>query len=217
MKAAARKEAAIGKDSDFKPANPKIPGPGRTDPAGRAGSGGMGGLLFDEQEIRKRFAASKAAGVELKDVQVVTKDGWRHAYITSTCRDLGATRQIPAGGGQDGSLGLSKDSDGNYVMVIAHPQFGRMSAGNSAADDVAEHQRARKAMPGFRMSVTIAVPGDLVKTNAHKTSGRTASWVLDIEDEKFPQKCRALNRQGMSVTFEGDGLELKTFKPAVAR
>ncbi len=220
MKAAARKEAAIGK-GDPRPEIPKIKKPGKmAHPAGSlpaSGPAGVGGLLFDEQAIRKQFASRKADGVELKDVKVVTKNGWRHAYITSTCKDLGAATKVPAGGGQGGTMGLAKNSDGDYVLVIAHPQFARMSGGNAAKEDKAEHERAKKSMPGFRMSVKITVPGDIVKTNAHKKTDRTASWVLDIDDAKFPQKCRALNSEGMSVVFKSEDLKLKTFKPTVVQ
>jgi len=219
MKAAARKEAAIGKGEKRKPEVPKVEKPGKvvrpTGPLPAGGAAGMGGLLFDEKAIRRQFAGRKADGVELREVKVVTKDGWRHAYITSACKDLGSATRVPAGGGRGGTMGLTKDSDGNYVMVIAHPQLGRMSG--STGDDKAEHERARKSMPGFRMSVKVTVPGDIVKTNAHKSSGRTASWVLDIDDAEFPRKCRALNSQGMSVTFKGAGLKLKTFKPTVVQ
>ncbi len=222
MRKAARKEAAIGKGEQLKPEVPKVERPPKLKrpltalPA--AGSTGFGGLPFDEKEIRKQFAAREKDGVELKDVKVITKDGWRHAYITSTCKDLSAATASPAGDGKGSSMGLTKDADGNYVLVIAHPQFGRMSgSGTSAEEQKAEHAQARKDMAGFRMTMCLTVPGAIVKTNAHKTSGRTVNWVLDVEDEKFPQKCRALDREGMKVVFKSAGLDLKTFKPAAAR
>jgi hypothetical protein len=221
MKRAARKEAQVGKGEKLKPEVPAVEKPKDlrrpTSPAPSMGAAGLGGLLFDEKEIRKQFAERKKDGVELKDVKVVTKDGWRHAYITSTCKDLGAATRVPAGGGRGGNMGLTKDADGNYVLVLAHPRFGKMSGGASPEERKAELARARKSMPGFRMSVTLTVPGDVVKTNAHKKSGRTVNWVLDVDDEKFPEKCQALDREGMKVVFEGEGLKLKTFKPTTVQ
>jgi hypothetical protein len=216
MKAAARKEAAIGKGEQLKPEVPRVERPTKLKRPPSAlpatGKAGFGGLLFNEKAIRKQFAARKKDGVELKDVKVITKDGWRHVYITSTCKDLST------GGDKGSSMGLSKDADGNYVLVIAHPQFGKMSgSGTSAEEQKAELARARKSMPGFKMTMNLTVPGAIVKTNAHKTSGRTVNWVLDIDDAKFPQKCRALDREGMKVVFKSAGLDLKTFKPTVIK
>jgi len=172
-----------------------------------------GGMSFDEKSIRETFERQKAAGVELKSLKVESKDGTRHVHAEATCKDLGAAGKA-ASGDKPSAMSLVKNADGNYVMTLGGGQLGGMGG-----DKVPEEQKAvaKAMMAGFKVVVKVTLPADLVESNATKTDGRTASWVLDIADEKFFDAMEKLGKEGLRVTFKGAGLDLKEIKPAPAK
>jgi len=173
-------------------------------------------LVFDEAKIKAEFEKNQAAGVELKSCKVETKEGWKHAYLEAHCKDLAAAAK-GTGSASQGGFSLTKNAEGNYVLEMAGKD---KAAGAGARKNLSPEQKAQQdvlmktMMAGLRIEIKLNVPGDVLETTATSKDKRTATWLLDINDEKFSEKSEALGEKGIKVTFSGKGLDLKEFKSA---
>lgn len=172
------------------------------------------GLVFDEADIKAAF--EKKEGVKLTSVRTETKDGWKHIYADVRFDDVGKASAIDPfdqkGGGlsltknQGGGLSLTKSADGNWVLESINGER------EQKKPNPEEQAMVRAMMAGLSISVKVTVPGDIVETTAPDKEGRSATWKLDIADEKFFDKSEEFNKKGMKVVFKGAGLNLKEFK-----
>jgi hypothetical protein len=130
-------------------------------------------------------------------------------------RDLAAAAKAARTGGTDSGYALTKNPDGNYVLEMTGSKsaLGGDKNENLTAEQKAQQQAMMKAMmAGLRVAIKVNVPGDVIETTAPEKDKRTASWVLDIGDDKFFEKSENLGKQGAKVIFSGKGLDLKEFK-----
>ncbi len=213
MKKAARQNPDLKPPAVEKPDVPKPPAkgvPGVTGVPGVPAGGPVPGVP----------APGGMQGVEIKDVRNETKGDWQHTYVTAHCKNLGAVGTMGGGTGGPSEFTLVKNADGNYVLRMGGSKLSGMAAAGGGGDPEAAGQMGamfKQMMAGFKMTVKYTLPGDVVKSNADKTDGRTVTWVLDADDADFMKKAEKLGKQGMRVVFEGDGLKLPEYKPAGAK
>ena len=177
-------------------------------------------LVFDKAKIEADFKAKAAEGVELKSCNVETKEGWKFAVLEVHCRDLAAATKAGQAAGTEGGFSLTKNADGNYVLDMG----GAKGLGGDEAGDkqdpkmkAQQQQMMKTMMAGLRVAIKVNVPGDVVETTAPEKDKRSASWVLDIGDDKFFEKGEEMNKKGAKVTFSGKGLNLTEVKPAAKK
>jgi len=169
----------------------------------------QGGMSFDEKSLRAAFEKQKDAGVELKSLKVESADGIRRISLEASFKDLAAAARA-TGGDKADSISLVKNAEGNYVLTLGADQLG---------NKVPEEQRpvAKAMMAGLKVALKLNLPGDIAESNATKTDGRSASWVLDITDEKIFELMEKLGKEGFRVTIKGAGLDLKEIKAEPAK
>ncbi|HOX05014.1 MAG TPA: hypothetical protein PK280_01325 [Planctomycetota bacterium] len=170
-------------------------------------------LSFDEAKIREEFQKQAAEGVELKSCKVETKDGWKFATIEIACKDLGAASKAGRATGNKGGFSLTKNADGNYVLDLGGAkELGGDNDKLTPEQKAQQQQMAKAMMAGMRVAMKFNLPGDVLETTSLEKSGRSASLVLDISDDKFFEKSEQMGKKGAQVIFSGKGLNLKEFK-----
>lgn len=176
------------------------------------------GPSFDEAKIKEQFEKQKAQGVELKSVKVESKDGWKHVTVAVHSKSVGAAARAASQQGQDNKempFSLLKKGDNYELCMGGGDKAGGMGDAANPEQKAQQQKMMKGMMAGMRMSIKLTVPGEVVETNAHEKSGKTVSWLLDIDnDPKFFDKMETLGKQGMVVTFKGAGLNLPEIKPA---
>jgi hypothetical protein len=164
---------------------------------------------FDEATVRKKFAEEKPEGVELKDVSSDARDGWRYMRMKLTFDDLSSLKKTDYF--KESGLSISKNAEGNYVLVQKLGSDEMEMPGGDAGGEEAMEEKMMQAMTamfaGLHIELNVVVPGRVIESNATRTEGNRASWVYDIDQD--PQ---VLNRLGgkeeMRLVFSGDGLDL---------
>jgi len=169
-------------------------------------------LDFDEAEVRKKFAEKKPEGVQLLDVSSESRDGWKYMNVKLAFDDLESLKNTEFF--EDNELTITKNAEGNYVLVqkLGSEEMG-MPAGPQAGSEGAQgmDDKAMQAMAtmlsGLRIAMTVAVPGEVIETNATQVEGNRASWVYDID--KDPQVLSKLGgKEELRLVFSGEGLDL---------
>jgi hypothetical protein len=153
-----------------------------------------------EDEIRKEVGKYAKNGLKVDSLKVTTKDGWRTVKMRLSFKDLGSVAKTDFFA--ENGFTISKDSTGNYVLL-------REASGHNAYllnPDMM--QLLTPIMSGFNVVVNVVVPGKILKTSAHRTSGNTATWSYNFD--RAPDALLALQSQQFSIVFESKGVSLPT-------
>jgi len=168
-------------------------------------------LDFDEAEVRKKFAEEKPEGVQLLDVSSESREGWKYMKVKLAFDDLDSLKNTEFF--EDSELTLTRNAEGNYVLAQKLGPDATGLPGSPAGSEDAQgmDEKAMQAMAamfaGLRIAMTVAVPGEIIETNATQVEGNRASWVYDID--KDPQILSKLGGQEeLRLVFSGKGLDL---------
>jgi hypothetical protein len=107
---------------------------------------------------------------------------------------------------QDYGFNLVRNEKGRYVL---YRQVKRPPP--SPPSDVSEEDLVKLLSPvlaGFNVVVTVNTPGRIVETTAPGPSAHTATWRFDFARD--PNVLLSLQRFGMQIVFDGQGLDLPT-------
>jgi len=154
---------------------------------------------FDEKQVREDFKVYARDGVTLDSFRSEDAGGWKFVDLNMRFKSLAGLMQTEFLA--DRKVVLHRDASGNFVLEQQpdNPHVPERNADNPAVQDM-----MRELMKGFRASVSVKVPGDVVESSGSAT-GRVVSWVFDLEkDAEAISKAQKLN---MRVVFKGDGLE----------
>ncbi|WP_462319778.1 hypothetical protein [Halochromatium sp.] len=161
-------------------------------------------LDFDEAQVRQEFEAKKLEGVEMVSATSETVAGWRYMDLELSFEDLEALKQTDFF--DDSELSLSKDAEGNYVLVQ------RSTEGDAGGDmDDMDPQMLKQMatmFAGMRIANRFVVPTEIIETNATEVDGQTAAWVYDIEND--PAILTQLQDFNMRVVFSSKGASIAT-------
>jgi len=168
-------------------------------------------LDFDEAEVREKFAQEKPEGVQLLDVSSESRDGWKYMKVKLAFDDLDSLKNTEFF--EDSELTLTKNAEGNYVLVqkLGSDDMGLPGSQTESEGAQGMDEKAMQAMAamfaGLRIAMTVAVPGEIIDTNATQVEGNRASWVYDID--KDPQILSKLGgEEELRLVFSGKGLDL---------
>jgi hypothetical protein len=165
---------------------------------------------FDEARIREEFEAERPEGVELVSLSSETVNGWRYVNMRLSFETLSALSQTELF--SDAELSLTKNADGNYVLVQTTGSDDRMPSGpadpsNPAASAMMEQMAGMFA--GMRIVTTVVAPTDVIESNATERNGRQASWVFDVDED--PSALTKLQGTNLRLVFDGKGVEIPEF------
>ncbi|NCC51654.1 MAG: hypothetical protein EOM20_10605 [Spartobacteria bacterium] len=163
---------------------------------------------FDEETIREQFKALEKDGVKLTSVKSEAKDGWKYMNIAFSFEDLNALAKTDFFKGS--AISLTKDAEGNYVLVQKSGNMTGMNQGDVEMDPEMEKMMLQQMAPmfaGMRIAMTIKTPGKILETNASVRDGDDkASWIYDVD--KDPNCILQMQKADIRVVFEGEGVTL---------
>lgn len=163
---------------------------------------------FDEAKLRAKFNADKPVGVELLSVRSEVVDGWKFMSVQLGFDDLAALKHSEFFA--ESALSLTQDANGNYVLT-QHTGNGGAAGGLGAANQEAMGaemiQQMAAMFAGMRIVTSVALPTEIIESNATEVAGQTASWVFDVD--KDPGVLTKLDNMELRVVFSGKGLSLK--------
>ncbi|EIC23370.1 hypothetical protein [Thiorhodovibrio frisius] len=170
---------------------------------------------FDEAEVREQFEAEAPEGVELVSLNSESIDGWKYMNLKLTFDDLAALRETEFF--SDGAMSLTKNADGNYVLVQSTGAEDAMPPTPSGGSEVAEAamlQQMAGMFAGMRIVTTVVAPSEVIESNATETDGRKASWVFDVDED--PTVLSKLQNMSLRMVFKGKGVDIAEFGSAEA-
>lgn len=159
-------------------------------------------LSPSEERIMELAGRYEAAGIMLQEVAVKSRDAAREVTISLAFRNLAALYE--ADFFKEQGFRLDKLPSGNY-------RLGRFTEGSTEAANVDMNDPATVRMltpllGGFDATITMKVPGRILKTNTTRRDSRQAVWQFDFNRD--PKAFRAFYNQDIAVIFEGTGLNL---------
>ncbi|WP_328987642.1 hypothetical protein [Thiorhodovibrio winogradskyi] len=175
--------------------------------------GGETPFDFDEAEIREQFESDAPEGVELVSLQSESLDGWRYMNLKLAFDDLSALKNTEFF--SDGAMSLTKNADGNYVLVQstgAEDAMPPTSPDGSDAATAAMMQQMAAMFAGMRIATTVIAPSEIIESNATDMDGRKASWVFDVDED--PTVLSKLQQMNLRMVFKGKGVEIAEFGSA---
>lgn len=157
-------------------------------------------LRFDEKQVREDFKVYAQDGVTLESFRAEEKEGWR--YVDLDMRFASLPGLLKTEFLSDRRLTLRRNAEGDYVLE-QHPDNPHVP--EKHAEDQAAQDMLREVMKGFRATMTVTAPGEVIDSNGTAT-GRVVSWVFDLE--KDPHAMAKAQQLCMRVVFRGAGLQL---------
>ena len=132
--------------------------------AGLEETGSVAWRFFDEAKVRAALAERK---LELVRYRKVAHGGRTTVEISVMTRDFAKSLKEGAFPGMEWTRGKTS------VLALQMPE------GNLPKETV---ERLKRICPGFRASLTIAVPGTIVETNGRRLDASTAVWEYAFGD-----------------------------------
>ncbi|MFH1038525.1 MAG: hypothetical protein V1789_07670 [PVC group bacterium] len=159
---------------------------------------------FNEEKVKKEFAALKDKGITLKSVKTTTENGWKYMHVEFDFKDISQLNDADVMG--DSPITIAKDAAGNYVITS------KMTGEEMGAGDAdAEQMKAMLPMlAGMRMALKVTTPGKIISTTAPIKTADSAQWVFDID--KDPDSVMNMSKTKMEIVFDGTGCTIPEVK-----
>ncbi|MBK5970080.1 hypothetical protein Thiosp_03265 [Thiorhodovibrio litoralis] len=170
---------------------------------------------FDEAEVREQFETEAPEGIELVSLSSESVDGWKYMNLKLTFDDLAALQQTDFF--SDSELSLTKNADGNYVLVQSTGAGEAMPPTPPDGSDAAQNammQQMAAMFAGMRIATTVVAPSEVIESNATESDGREASWVFDVDED--PTVLSKLQNMTLRMVFKGKGVDISEFSSAPA-
>lgn len=165
---------------------------------------------FDEDSVRRQFETEAPEGIELLSLSSESVDGWKFMNLRLSFTDLAALKETEFF--SDGELSLTKNADGNYVLVQSTGAEGAMPPMPSEGEDAmaaAMMQQMAGMFAGMRIATTVVAPSNIIESNATSTDGRSASWVFDVDED--PSVLAKMQQMNLRLVFDGKGVNIPEF------
>ena len=163
-------------------------------------------LLFDEKKIRDAVAPWADRGVRIKSLKVESQREWQTVQMDLAFPDLRSVFDLPFF--RTCAIALQKTEQGDYRLSLQGPPLGR-EGDMPEMSDTAIQRDLMSLLAGLNVAVTVNTPSPIVATTASRPGTRSASWTFDLERDG--QALQKLNRQPLTVTFSGIGMNLPEF------
>ncbi|HMP76183.1 MAG TPA: hypothetical protein PKE12_07805 [Kiritimatiellia bacterium] len=155
-------------------------------------------LAYDEAQIREDFKEYEPMGVTLLEARTWEEGGSKHVRLKMKFTSF-------AGLGQTEFL---SDRTLKLVRVDDAYEFSQMAPESAAVEDEM-YDFMVGMMKGFRATLSIETPGDILDSNSDETDGRKASWRFDLA--KDPDALKRAQQLNLRVRFSAEGLALAEF------
>lgn len=163
-------------------------------------------LLMDptEADLRSWLAGYSSNGVSVAELRVVSQETRRRVLLTLTFRSLAELARTDVF--RDAGLYFEKTPEGLFLL-------GRKAMNPAAAEvlkksDESVSKTLTPILSGFKIAVTVNVPGRIVKSTAHEASQFQAEW--DYDYDRNPNAFLAFQSQEMRMLFDlgpADGMK----------
>ena len=167
-------------------------------------------MIFDEAEIKARFAPLAAQEVRLSKLQVREHGGWQHVDLTVRFTRLESLLNAPFF--SLCAFSFSRAGDNTCKLVAEPPRLG------GELPDLSDAEVLKRIIPflnGTRIVCRIGVPGDIRNSNSYLSDIRRATWEWDFD--KDSRVIERLDREKMIVVFDGNGVRLRDFEKPAAK
>ena len=165
---------------------------------------------FSDEDIRQDFKEYEPDGVTLESVRTEAREGWTFRHLVIRFRDLAGLART--GFLADRNFSLSRDAQGNCVLVQSTAGNGNVSEQVSALGGPEMESAMNSLMKGFRAVIRVKTPGKILETNAPEKSDCSATWTFDLE--KDPEALEKVQQTSMRIVFEGKGVRIPDFNSA---
>ncbi len=170
-------------------------------------------LVLDPAEvpIRKALQRFQEKGLTIDKLTVDTRSTARQVHLKLLFKDLKQLAEcdfFPLYGFE-----LTRTTDGNY-LIDRPPLRGPLPA-DSALSPAERNKLLAPVLGGFHVEYRVTLPGQVLKTNAVRSSSRNAAWVFDFDDD--PTAFTRAQTTRMQVLLQGRGVTLPELRlPASA-
>lgn len=158
---------------------------------------------FDEETIRREWAASANDGVALNSVVTEVKDGWQYMTANISFRTL--QDLFDCGMIEDCHISLTRGPAGQYGFQQSI-SVSKMSESMPAGMNVNSLEPFITALfKDFRADIRFQAPGRILRSNADRTEGRRAIWTVRGSEPDFVTKLQDFD---MRLMFDGKGMQI---------
>lgn len=154
---------------------------------------------FDEAQVREDFKEYEPLGITLADVRSWEEGGKKNIRLSIRFASLAGVMKTEFFSDRD--VQLKRIADGVYEFRQTSPTQQEMQP------EAAEMMRGLLA--GFRATLAVETPGDILETNADGHSARKAEWIFDV-DKDATALARA-QQMDLWVRFAVDGAALPEY------
>ncbi len=171
-------------------------------------------IVFDptRESVLRKINSYKHLGVELIDYKFFARGGKRTVEFVAKFNDLEKLAQADFFASYGFSLVKSKN--GNYVFYTRPAITDEFNSSWDFRDPNVVKMIA-PFLQDFRFHFTLQLPGDVLKTNAHRQSYRTLEWRYEFGED--PYALTRLQRDQLTAVFRSNGLSIPEVRqvPAV--
>jgi len=155
-----------------------------------------------EGGIRREIKKYAGLGIALDKLEIKIRESSRYVHMKLSFKNLANVAK--ADFFRENGFSLSKNSDGNYVLLREAGNKPENEPTSLLAPDAMK--LLTPILAGFNVAVNVSVPGKILKTNAHKSAAYSATW--NFNEDRDPNAFTTLQNQRFSITFDGRGLNL---------
>ncbi len=188
--------------------------------------GSMGGQdkeapTLDDFDKAKMEKAAAANGVKVKKFDRKTADGRDTLAMELEFKDItGLSRVLNTGDEEDKVMKIFKTPEGNYVLKSVpddnppardkaeEPESDSEDAKEASPEDVQKSMavmgKLMQSMSELDVRMEVAVPGDIVSSNAPETDGRTSIWAINSANMMQAQNME----MEPEIVFSGKGVKI---------
>lgn len=163
-------------------------------------------LPIAEEQIRAALAPFEERGVHLNSLRVEKHREWHAVSLDIRFTNLADLMQLPFFTTCNRSLTRTKA--GSYQFTFEAPVTYPGGAA-SAARDKNRFKELQPLLAGLKVAFTLNTPSDILDTDAHRKTRRTAAWEFDLD--RNPDALDGLNGKKFSVVFTSVGAKPAEF------
>jgi hypothetical protein len=161
----------------------------------------------DDAAIRRAIESYSGQGITLERLKLENRNAWRTLQVKVKITDLAKASQT-AFFRQHGFT-LSRTGADGYLLTRA-PESGTEPV--PELTDPNEIKQITPLLSGFRMNLTVNVPGRITQSNAGAASGSTAQYAFDFD--KDPNALAHLQNQSVRIAFQAPDVQLPEIRTA---
>ena len=163
-------------------------------------------LSPDKGEIAGKLKEYEQHGITVDELTVTTRGARRHVHVNLLFRNIAEAAK--ADFFADYGFSLFRSPRGEYA--IYRPPSVTQYQTDMDFSDAETVKLLSPLLGGFHFSLSMKMPGKVLRTTAHRKTFDTASWSFDFDRDA--NALVALQKQEFGLVFDGEGLGLPEIK-----